>query len=73
MELVELHRSKAVAAVGYDSDARTLRVLFRHGGLYDYFDVPTEIYEGLTTDEHPWTRYGLEVKDGYHWEQVTSP
>jgi hypothetical protein len=70
MRLTELHRSKAVAAVGYDEAARTLRVLFRHGGLYDYFEVPSEIYDGLLVEEHPWTRYGLEIKRTYRWQQV---
>ncbi|WP_460832097.1 KTSC domain-containing protein [Nocardioides hungaricus] len=70
MELVGLHRSKAVAAVGYDPASRTLRVRFRHGGLYDYLDVSPEIYDGLLTDEHPWTRYGAEIKDDHRWRRV---
>lgn len=67
---MELHRSRAVAAVGYDEEAHTLRVLFRHGGLYDYFDVPAEIYAGLLDDEHPWSNYGLEIKRNYDCHRI---
>lgn len=70
MNLIELPRSKAVAAVGYDARTATLRVLFRHGGLYDYFDVPPTIYHGLLDDDHPWTRYGREIKEDHQWRLV---
>lgn len=70
MKLIELHRSRAVAAVGYETDTATLRVLFRHGGLYDYLDVAPEIYDGLLDDPHPWTRYGREIKEQHEWRLV---
>lgn len=69
MDLVDLHRSKAVAAVGYDDRAHTLRVRFRHGGLYDYLDVPREIYDGLLADPHPWTHYGARIKRDFRYRQ----
>ena len=70
MRLIELHRSRAVAAVGYDDVAGTLRVLFRNGGLYDYFDVPPEIHAGLLDDDHPWSRYGLEIKQHHRCRRI---
>lgn len=58
MELTRLKRSKALESAGYDAATRTLRLRFRHGGLYDYLDVPPEVFEGLTTSAHPWTSGG---------------
>lgn len=62
--------SEALAAVGYDAVARTLRVRFAHGGLYDYFDVPAQVYEGLIADEHPWTIWGEHVKASYAYKRI---
>ena len=42
---------------------------FRHGGLYDYLDVPREIYDGLLADPHPWTHYGARIKRDFRYQQ----
>ena len=53
--------SEAVRAVGYDPDARVLRVEFRESGVYDYLDVPPALFEEMLRP-HPWSRVGEEVK-----------
>jgi hypothetical protein len=67
MKMIPLE-SEALAAVGYDAASRTLRIRFEHGGLYDYFDVPADVYEGLLTDERPWTTWGDHIKATYAYE-----
>lgn len=52
-----MRRSRALTEAGYDDATRTLRVRFRHGGLYDYLDVPPEVFEGLLASAHPWTEW----------------
>jgi len=59
--MTAMRRSKALEKVGYDADARTLRVRFRHGGLYDYLDVPPEVFDGLLQSAHPWTEWREEI------------
>lgn len=39
--------SSNVAEVGYDAATRTLEVAFNSGGVYQYFDVPSSVYQGL--------------------------
>lgn len=39
--------SSNVAEVGYDEERRILEVLFVNGGVYQYFDVPPQIYVEL--------------------------
>jgi hypothetical protein len=39
--------SSMLAAVGYDTDLKTLVVLFNSGKAYQYTDVPPEIFQGL--------------------------
>ena len=39
--------STSIAAIGYDEQAETLEVEFRHGGIYQYFDVPARVHQEL--------------------------
>lgn len=57
--------SRALAEIGYDPATRTLRVRFHHDGLYDYLDVPEDVYEGLLGSPHPWTDWGRHIKESY--------
>lgn len=71
--LVEMHplpRSRAVEELGYDPASRSLRVHFRGGGIYDYLDVPTEVFTGLRTSAHPWTEWGEHIKETYEFRRV---
>lgn len=63
-------RSRAVEAAGYDATSRTLRIHFRDGGLYDYFDVPANVFAGLTAAAHPWTQWGAHIKQAYSFRRV---
>ena len=53
--------SDNVASVGYDHVARTLRVYFRSGGSYDYYDVPAFLFEAMLLP-HPWRRVGRQIR-----------
>ena len=68
--MVALHRSRAVAEVGYDPDRRALRVRFRHGGLYEYRAVPPEIFLGLLDSAHPWHDWQDHIKATYDWTRL---
>lgn len=66
VEMAPLRRSRALQEIGYDAATRTLRVRFRHGGLYDYLDVPPEVFHGLVHSTHPWTEWRRQVLEhGY--------
>jgi hypothetical protein len=39
--------SSMIHAIGYDRAARTMEVVFRDGGIYEYLDVPRGVYTGL--------------------------
>ena len=40
-------KSSMLYAVGYDSKSKTLEVIFNKGGIWEYYDVPKDEYEGL--------------------------
>ena len=70
MDLTPLPQSKAVRAVGYDAGSGTLEVRFRHGGLYDYLDVPPHIYPAMLDSAHPWTEWGEHIKSTYDYRRL---
>lgn len=39
--------SSNIASVGYDAENNILEIEFHHGSIYQYFDVPKEVYENL--------------------------
>lgn len=40
-------QSSNIASIGYDEDTNTLEIEFHNGGVYQYFDVPFQVYDGL--------------------------
>jgi len=63
--------SDSLAAIGYDSPSETLRIKFRNGGLYDYFEVTPEVYEGLLADQpHPWGSWRRHITSAYKYRRV---
>lgn len=45
--------SSNIDSIGYDEIEMVLEVEFLNGGVYQYFDVPLEIYEGfINADSH---------------------
>ncbi len=62
--------SSMIYAVGYDPDTQTLEVVFNRTGVYQYYDVPLEEYEGLMEAESK-GRYMLDcIIDLYPWSKV---
>ena len=53
--------STNVLDVGYDPPTSTLRVRFRRGGTYDYYDVNPGLFEQML-QPHPWRRIGQLIK-----------
>jgi len=70
MELQPLERSGALAEAGYDPETRTLRVRFRGGGLYDYLDVPPEVFEGILRAVHPWSLWQEHITTSYDYHRL---
>lgn len=53
--------SDNVHSIGYDQHRRVLVVSFKSGGTYEYYDIPSHLYE-LMLLPHPWRRLGHRVR-----------
>ena len=54
--------SSLISRIGYDPDERQLKVWFRDGPLYCYFDVPERLFDELKSAQSPGRFYNARIK-----------
>ena len=63
--------SSNILSIGYDPDNMILEVEFTTGAVYQYYDVPQSIYDGLmAADSHGTFLSSYVKKGGYRYAQV---
>ncbi|SHN73563.1 KTSC domain-containing protein [Bradyrhizobium erythrophlei] len=62
--------STNIAEVGYDPNSRTLEVLFNSGAVYQYFDVPQQIYNDLMQAPSKGGFVNANVKGHYRYARI---
>lgn len=68
MQMISVSSSN-LAAVGYDPATKTLRVQF-HSGMYDYYDVPESVYDGLMGASSHGEYHAAYIKNSYRYRKV---
>ena len=63
-------QSSLLAAVAYDSRRAMLQVIFRNGSVYQYADVPLEIYQALL---HAGAYFNHCIRSLYSYEVIRRP
>ena len=64
--------SKNLVSVGYDPDTWTLEVEFTHlGEVYQYANVPPEVYDSLIKSPSPGTYFARYIKLSYPYSRVS--
>lgn len=58
--------SSNLSAVGYDPATETLTIAFNDGGLYEYYNVPQRIYEGLMNSPSKGQYFHRFIRDSYY-------
>ena len=69
MERIEVESSN-LASVGYDAENEILEVEFKHGGIYQYFDVPVEIYEELMNAPSHGVYFSANIRNDYEYQKI---
>ena len=67
MDMIMVNSSN-VALIGYDSD--TLQIEFNNGTVYQYFDVPEHIFEGLRDADSVGGYLAVHIKGSYRYSKV---
>ena len=66
-------QSTNVRAAGYDDLTGIMKVQFKNGSIYDYFAVPTELWEDfLQAQPDPWSLIGYPrlVQGNYGYKRI---
>ena len=61
--------SSAISSVGYDRKAKTLELEFSSGGVYDYYEVPPEVYAALMSAESKGRFVSEQIRGQYPSEK----
>lgn len=56
--------SSDIASVGYDTASMVLEIEFRTGSVYQYFQVPLDIYRGLLSAASHGRYFDVYIKKG---------
>ncbi|MDO9633902.1 MAG: KTSC domain-containing protein, partial [Paludibacter sp.] len=61
--------SSTIASVGYDAEKQILEIEFQHGAIYQYLDVPNEVYNGLMNAGSIASYFMNEIKTKFKYQQ----
>lgn len=69
---VEQAQSDDPGSVSYDEGSRRLVITFRSGSVYEYTDVPRDVYVGISAAPAKGVYFSTYVKDRYPFRVMTS-
>ncbi|NMR36041.1 KTSC domain-containing protein [Chryseobacterium aquaticum] len=62
--------SSNIASIGYDTSSQTLEIEFLNGSVYQYFDVPQHVYNGLMSADSHGQYLAQNIKGVYRYSKV---
>jgi hypothetical protein len=62
--------SSNIASVGYDADAAILEIEFNDGSVYEYYDVPESVYDGLMAASSHGKYFHGHIRDVYRFRRI---
>ncbi|WP_082838035.1 KTSC domain-containing protein [Haladaptatus sp. R4] len=62
--------SSNLKSVGYDPESSTLEIEFNNNRVYQYFNVPESVYQGLINAASHGKYHHRHIKDNYRYSQI---
>lgn len=62
--------SSNISSIGFDEESSTLEVEFHDGAIYQYFDVPLGVFEGLRDADSKGQYLAQHIKGYYRYVKV---
>ena len=70
MDWIESPESSNVARFGYDGQTSVLSVEFKNGSIYNYFDVPEVIFDGMRHASSKGQYLAQSIKGAYRYARA---
>ncbi len=67
---LETVESSMIHAVGYDPEKRILEIVFNSGRTYQYWNVPSDVYEGLMQAESKGSYFRSVILDMFEYKRI---
>lgn len=64
-------KSSNIQAATYDTESKTLTVTFNTNMIYDYYDVPWEIFTKFRTASSQGKYFNTNIKPNYKFKKVS--
>ena len=61
--------STNLKGASYDTETKTLTTTFNNGSIYDYYEVPWEIFTKLRTSESQGKYFTSNIKEKYKFKK----
>lgn len=58
--------SSNLSSIGYEQETSTLEVEFNHGGIYQYHEVPEDVFDSLMQAGSHGIYFNANIKNDYH-------
>lgn len=62
--------SSNLASIGYDAENEILEIQFNHGGVYQYFDVPENVFEELMNADSHGVYFSANIRNDYEYQKI---
>ena len=62
--------SSSIAEVGFDDEYATLEVMFNDGKVYQYFDVPRNVFDEMLLSDSIGRYFSTRVRGEYRFARV---
>lgn len=70
MNRTPVDNSSNIESIGYDLDTATLEIEFKNNSIYQYFDVPQNIFNDLMMAESKGQYLAQHIKGVYRYSRV---
>ena len=62
--------SSVISAISYDAATSTLRIIFVSGRIYDYKNVPAQVFNAMKTAFSKGIYFNQYIKDYYPFDKI---
>ena len=70
MDWIATPESSNIARFAYDDASRILKVEFKNGSVYDYFDVPGHVFNGMQSASSKGQYLAQQIKGNYRYARA---
>ena len=69
IEVIETPGSSMLARFSYDANEQSLIVEFKHGGRYEYYDVPEDVFKKMVAARSRGRFFQDHIRDDYEFSR----